>query len=67
MNPEIAAKLDALSAQFSDHDFDEFESRLRLHAAALGWTGDPMQQPLKQCSPSRSQFYATDPNLLLTQ
>ena len=45
MTPEISAELDALSAQFSDGDFDELESRLQIRAAALGWTGDPMKQP----------------------
>ena len=45
MTPEISAELDALSAQFTDGDFDELESRLQLRAAALGWTGDSMKQP----------------------
>ena len=45
MTDEISAELDALSAQFTDRDFDELESRLRIRAASLGWTGDPMKQP----------------------
>ena len=45
MTPEIVAELDTLTPLFTDRDFDELESRLQIRAAALGWTGDPMQQP----------------------
>lgn len=34
------------SADLSDEEFDELESQLALRAASLGWTGDPMRQPL---------------------
>lgn len=45
MTDEISAELDALSARFTDRDFDELEARLRIRAASLGWNGDPMKQP----------------------
>lgn len=35
------------SADLSDTEFDELESQLALRAASLGWTGDPMRQPLE--------------------
>lgn len=41
----MTTELDALSAQFTDADYDELESRLRLNANVRGWTGDPLQQP----------------------
>lgn len=33
-------------ADLTDAEFDELENQLALRAAALGWTGDPMRQPL---------------------
>ena len=45
MDPEVAAELDALSAQFTEADYDALEADLRLRAAVLHWTGDPLQQP----------------------
>lgn len=35
------------SVEFSDAEFDELENQLALRAACLGWTGDPMRQPLE--------------------
>lgn len=35
------------SADLSDAEFDELEGQLALRAASLGWTGDPMRQPLE--------------------
>ncbi len=35
------------SADLTDAEFDELESQLALRAACLGWTGDPMRQPLE--------------------
>lgn len=34
------------SADLTDAEFDELENQLALRAAVLGWTGDPMRQPL---------------------
>jgi hypothetical protein len=35
------------SADLSNAEFDELENQLALRAACLGWTGDPMRQPLE--------------------
>ena len=35
------------SADLTDAEFDELERQLALRAAVLGWTGDPMRQPLE--------------------
>lgn len=34
-------------ADLCDVEFDELENQLALRAACLGWTGDPMRQPLE--------------------
>ena len=34
------------AADLTDAEFDELENRLALRAACLGWTGDPIRQPL---------------------
>ncbi len=34
-------------ADFTDAEFDELERQLALRAACLGWTGDPMREPLE--------------------
>ena len=34
-------------ADLTDAEFDELENQLALRAACLGWTGDPMRQPLE--------------------
>ncbi len=34
-------------ADLSDAEFDELENQLALRAACMGWTGDPMRQPLE--------------------
>ena len=34
-------------ADLTDAEFDELEKQLALRAACLGWTGDPMRQPLE--------------------
>lgn len=34
-------------ADLCDAEFDELENQLALRAACLGWTGDPMRQPLE--------------------
>lgn len=33
-------------ANLSDAEFDQLEDGLSLRAACLGWSGDPMKQPL---------------------
>ena len=45
MNEAVAAELDTINALFTSRDYDKLEARLRLRAATLGWTGDPLQQP----------------------
>ena len=35
------------AAELSEAEFDQLENQLALRAACLGWTGDPMQQPLE--------------------
>lgn len=35
------------SVNLTDAEFDELENQLALRAACLGWTGDPMKQPLE--------------------
>lgn len=35
------------AADLTDAEFDELEHQLALRAACLGWTGDPMRQPLE--------------------
>ena len=34
------------SVSLSDAEFDELENQLAIRAACLGWTGDPMRQPV---------------------
>ena len=34
-------------ANFNDAEFDQLEKDLALRAACLGWTGDPMKQPIE--------------------
>lgn len=34
------------NAKLSAAEFDELENQFALRAACLGWTGDPMRQPL---------------------
>lgn len=34
-------------ADFSEAEFDQLENDLALRAACLGWTGDPMKQPVE--------------------
>ena len=35
------------SADLTDAEFDELENQLALRAACMGWTGDPIRQPLE--------------------
>lgn len=35
------------AADLTDAEFDELENQLAIRAACLGWTGDPMRQPLE--------------------
>ena len=48
MNPLLALSDSELidAADLTDAEFDDLENQLALRAACLGWTGDPMQQPL---------------------
>lgn len=42
---EVTEELATLSPSFSETDWQELESSLRLRAAVLGWTGDALRQP----------------------
>lgn len=35
------------TAELTDAEFDALEHQLALRAASLGWSGDPMRQPLE--------------------
>ena len=35
------------SADLTNAEFDDLENQLSIRAACLGWTGDPMRQPLE--------------------
>lgn len=35
------------AADLTDAEFDELENQLAIRAACLGWTGDPMRQPIE--------------------
>ncbi len=48
----------------SEQGFDLLENRLRLRAAVLGWTGDPLKQPLASVAAEvRAMLSQTDPVL----
>lgn len=34
------------TANLTDPEFSQLENQLAIRAACLGWTGDPMRQPL---------------------
>lgn len=42
---EVFAKLETHEGTLTDVELDKLESRLRLRAAVLGWTGHPLHQP----------------------
>jgi hypothetical protein len=42
---EVMEEIRLLQDRFTDADFDALEAQLRLRAAVLGWTGDPLRQP----------------------
>ena len=35
------------AADLTNAEFDELENQLALRAACMGWTGDPMRQPVE--------------------
>lgn len=45
LTPEEEAELRALGARMTAADYDTLEAKLIIHAACLGWTGEPLQQP----------------------
>ena len=45
MSPEIEAELAQLARSMTAADYDALEADLRLRAACLHWTGDPLKQP----------------------
>lgn len=49
------------SADFTDAEFDELENQLAIRAACLGWTGDPMRQPLETVAAIVRGIVATRP------
>ncbi|HTD68075.1 MAG TPA: hypothetical protein VK846_16240 [Candidatus Limnocylindria bacterium] len=42
---EVDAEILACSPRMNDALYDALEDGLRLRAAVLGWTGDPLHQP----------------------
>ena len=42
---EVLAELTEHQRKFREEDFQRLEWRLKLRAACLGWTGDPLKQP----------------------
>lgn len=46
MTPDQEAELVTLSKNFTAADYNALEADLKLRAAVLGWTGDPLQQPV---------------------
>ena len=49
MNPLLSLSDEELmdAADLTEPEFDELEKELALRAASLGWTGDPLRQPLE--------------------
>lgn len=47
MTAEQEAEMARISSQFTESDYDVLEAELKLRAACLGWTGDPLQQPVE--------------------
>ena len=45
LEDEAISKLEAMQNQLTESEFDDLESELKLRAAVLGWTGDPLRQP----------------------
>lgn len=45
LEAEGISKLEAMQNQLTEREFDDLESELKLRAAVLGWTGDPLRQP----------------------
>ena len=50
------------SADFTDAEFDELENQLAIRAACLGWTGDPMRQPLETVAATVRGIISKRPN-----
>lgn len=45
MTTTHSEELATYEALFNEADYDALETALRLRAACLGWTGDPLRQP----------------------
>lgn len=50
------------SADLSDKEFDELENQLALRAGCLGWTGDPLRQPLETVAAIVRSLISKRPN-----
>ena len=50
------------AADLTDAEFDELESQLVIRAACLGWTGDPMRQPLETVAATVRGIISKRPN-----
>lgn len=59
MTPQQSQELDTLTGQFTDADYNALETELRLRAAVLGWTGDPLQQPVESVLAAARTVLAT--------
>jgi hypothetical protein len=44
---EVMAELQRLQSRFTEDAFDELEMWLKVVAAVLHWTGDPLKQPAR--------------------
>ena len=42
---EVLAEIKEIELYFDGQMFDRLEGELKLRAACLGWTGDPLKQP----------------------
>ncbi len=45
MDHEVLAEIEAWQPFFGEVDHVRLEGELRLRAAIMGWTGDPLKQP----------------------
>jgi hypothetical protein len=51
------------TADLTEPEFDELENQLAIRAACLGWTGDPMRQPLETVAATVRGIISRRPDL----